>query len=333
MLPAPVVPGSDGAVSALAVRDVREGGRWGAGQRLKNDAVYLAIRVSLAIAAWMPRGVTRLACAAVARRACALRGAARRRAATRLAAGLGRAPERAEVRACFLGAGAVLADTLTLLDPAERAATSMAIDPASRRLFQEALAEGRGVIYLTAHLGPWERMAACLVEEGFPVATLARESYDPRLTRLYERLRRPRGVRAIYRGDAGAALAIARELRAGRAVGFLVDLPGRVPCVDAALWGARARLPIGPARIALRPGSAVLVGTPRPPAAAREGSPEETAGGRWSIAIARVPIDDLARGPEGEQALLERAAGELSRRLDEGAWPAWLGLFAPDKAR
>ncbi|MFX8535407.1 hypothetical protein ABTM11_20295, partial [Acinetobacter baumannii] len=90
-------------------------------------------------------------------------------------------------------------------------------------VFREALRGGRGVVFITAHLGPWERMAAVLVEAGFPVATVARESYDPRYTALYERLRAPRGVRSIYRGAPGAGRAIARELARGGAVGFLVD--------------------------------------------------------------------------------------------------------------
>src|SRR5262249_6425792 len=140
----------------------------------------------------------------------------------------------------------------------------------------------------SAHLGPWERLAALLVDHGFPVATVARESYDPRLTALYERLRGPRGVRSIYRGSAGAVRSVLRELRAGGAVGFLVDIPGRVPCARARLFGGDSWLPLGPVRVALASGAAVVVGTCAPP------PPSRAKPGRACVKITRIPTSGLS---------------------------------------
>jgi KDO2-lipid IV(A) lauroyltransferase len=219
----------------------------------------------------------------------------------------------ARVRAAFLRAGAALADSVALLDPRERAGRTLALDPEARAAFRAALDRGRGVVFVSAHLGPWERLAAVLAEEGFPVATVARESYDPRLTALYDRLRAPRGVRAIYRGRPGAAAAIVRELRAGRAVGFLIDLPARVPSTRARLFGVEADIPVGAARIALARGAEVVVGTAAP-------------SGR--VRIARIETADLPPGRAGEEALVERLVRALEARI--AADPeAWLGLFAP----
>jgi KDO2-lipid IV(A) lauroyltransferase len=198
----------------------------------------------------------------------------------------------------------------------------MTMDAASHAVFRAALAEGRGVVYIAAHLGPWERMAALLVEEGFPVATVARESYDPRLTALYEGLRAPRGVRSIYRGRPGAATAIVRELRAGRAVGFLIDLPSRVRSIRAPLFGVEQAVPVGAARIALARGAAIVVGTPSPSAS----------GGPLQLLVERVLTADLPPGPAGEVALTHRLARSLEARI--AARPeAWLGLFAPAPPR
>jgi KDO2-lipid IV(A) lauroyltransferase len=242
----------------------------------------------------------------------------------RLCAGLVRAPDDALVRATFVTAGELLADTLALLRPDERASSALSLDPEDERVFAAALGEGRGVVFVAAHLGPWERMAALLVEHAFPVATVARESYDPRLTAIYERIRSPRGVRSIYRGRPGAAVAIARELAAGRAVGFLVDVPARVPSVPGRLFGMDTRIPVGPARIALARRAAVLIGTCAPPA------PEEArARGPHlpRVRITRISTDDLPRGKEGERILVERITKELDQRI--AAWPvAWLGAFA-----
>jgi Kdo2-lipid IVA lauroyltransferase/acyltransferase len=309
-------------VSASVAADVREGGTWTPRQRLKNDALYALVRVATAIVRRAPRAVVALLCRALGVVAWALLGKERGLVRARLAAGLEQPIAGRRVRAVFLAAGDVLADTIALLDARERAGRTMTMDAASRAVFRDALAEGRGVVYVAAHLGPWERMAALLVEEGFPVATVARESYDPRLTALYERLRAPRGVRSIYRGRPGAATAIVRELRAGRAVGFLIDLPSRVRSIRAPLFGVEASIPIGAARIALARGAAIVVGTPVP----------SNTEGRLQLLVERVTTDDLAPGPASEETLTLRLARALEARI--AARPeAWLGLFAPLRAR
>jgi KDO2-lipid IV(A) lauroyltransferase len=295
--------------AAPAARDVREGGTWSPLQRAKNGALYGVIVVALAFARVAPRSFVRLACRALGLLAFLVLPRARRRARARLVALGGPRP-----LAAFLRVGDLLADTIALLDPNERPARTLSLDARSRGVLGEAFEAGRGVVFLTAHLGPWERMAALLAAEGFPVATVARESYDPRLTRLYERLRAPRGVRSIYRGRSGAALAVVRELARGRAVGFLVDLPGRVPTLPVRFLGEDRAFPIGPARIALARGAAVVLGT----ATGADGA---------NVSIERVDTSDLARGPRGERALLERAASALEARVRSD--PAgWLGLLA-----
>jgi Kdo2-lipid IVA lauroyltransferase/acyltransferase len=347
------------APARLAQRaaDMRDGATWTPLQQLKNDLIYAAVWVALGVILRLPRQVVAGLCRALGAIAYRVLRRERAIAAARLAAGLGarasgapthveearesgapthveearesesgaptdaaRAPDAVRrVRAAFLTLAATLADTLALFDPRERAGRTLTIDPASREVFRAALAEGRGVVFVSAHLGSWERMAALLVEEGFPVATVARESYDPRLTRLYERIRAPRGVRSIYRGRPGATAAIVRELRAGRAVGFLIDLPARVQSEQIHLFGALTSLPVGAARIALARRAAVVVGTP-----VQKGPPPE-------VLIERVPLDDLSANPDGQRALMTRLAKALELRI--AAWPeAWLGLYAPGRA-
>ncbi|HEY4116972.1 MAG TPA: lysophospholipid acyltransferase family protein [Byssovorax sp.] len=300
--------------TALAPTDVAPGERrdpreWTTRQRRKNDVVYALVRAGVAFAAVAPPALVRAACAGLALAAWAAMPTTRRRVRARLR---GAARPESSMRA-FLDAGATLAGMAALFRPNERARRSLTIDDASRDAFRSALDEGRGVVFVSAHLGPWERMAALLVEEGFPVATVARESYDPRLTAcVYERLRAARGVRSIYLGDPRLATGVVRELVAGRAVGFLVDLPGRVESIAATLFAAPARLPVGPARVALARRAAVVVGT----------AP------RGRVTISRVATADLAPGAEGEAALLARIAAEVDRRIT-GAPTEWLGLFAP----
>lgn len=306
-----------GSIDARSgANDVRERGRWTTGQRLKNDLLYWLIRALLAIVARAPKPALAAVARAIALLAWAFAPGLRRRVRARLEAGLGGEVPSTRVRAAFRASAESIVSSLALVDPRERSRASMA--EGSAAVFREALDEGRGVVFVTAHLGPWERLAAGLVESGFPVATVARESYDPRLTEVvYERIRRPRGVVSIYRGRSGAATAILRELRKGRAIGFLIDLPARVPSAGAIIFGRDTRIPIGAARIALARRAAVVVGTLEP-------GPS----GALRIRIERLPIERFAGVPEGEHALTRALADALSRRIE--AWPeAWLGLFTP----
>jgi len=225
----------------------RGGEAWTRRQRLKNDLIFAAASSALRATKALPRGAVKALTLALALGAWALLGPQRRRARARLEAALGRRATGREVWAAFRTAGETLADAVALLDPAEAPGATLELDPEGAAVFRAALDEGRGVVFVSAHLGSWERLAALLASHGFPCATVARESYDARFTQLYERLRAPRGVKAIYRGREGAAAAIARELKAGRAVGFLVDLPSRVPSLRVSLLGEDADLPVGPA--------------------------------------------------------------------------------------
>lgn len=283
--------------------DLRLGQKWSRWQRVRNDVWYfLAMhalewvrgwrRESLVRAGRMLGGVAWLLLPG-------WRGAVT--ASLRQAYG-GRPPVSAS--RVFAGLGEDLADAVLLLrDEQGRADVELGMDEASEQLLRALHRGGRGVVYATAHLGPMERMAAVVAERGLPVVTLARESYDPRFTQLYEKLRQGRGVKTIYRGRAGADRAIVRALRAGSLVGFPMDLEGRgMQCVRVTMLGGERRVPVGPARIALRTGAALVVGTP----ALRDG--------RMTLTVEQVSPGG-ASGDGADVVLTQRLAEVLERRI------------------
>lgn len=296
----------------LEVQDVRFGGRWTAAQRAKNDLLFAAASVSLGAV----RLFSHAALVSVGRTLglglCRLLPGAVALADANLGLVFPDLPsdERATmVRRTFRSLGENLGDALALLRPAEPAGRGLRLDATSANVLDGALSGGRGVVYVTAHLGRWERMAAFLAGLGFPITTLARESYDPRFDRaLYDPLRARRGVQAIYRGGAGSdvALSVVRALARGRVVGFPMDLPGRgVLVTPVSLLGQPSHLPIGPARIALARRAAVVVGTPAP----------DPAGG-YHVRIEELDYADLS--PDGDasaQRLTQRMADALTGRI------------------
>jgi KDO2-lipid IV(A) lauroyltransferase len=146
------------------------------------------------------------------------------------------------------------------------------------------------------------------VASGIPLVTLARESYDPRFSRLYDRLRGGHGVGVVWRSSPGAAARILRTLRAGHVLGAPMDLRSRVPGCLAPFLGHAAATPIGPARIALRTGSPVVVGTAAPQTV------EGTSAG-WCVTATRIPTGDLDSSEQAAIELTARINGELSRRI------------------
>ena len=292
---------------------------WSLGQRWKNDAIVVATAAAIELGLAVPRSWLPGLGSAVGWLAHALFRGARRTTLRNLElvhADFGPGECKAFTREIFRTLGRNLTDTVALLDPTEAPDRTLGITRESREVLDGALAEGRGVVYATCHLGPWERMAALLASLGYPITTLARESYDFRLQQLvYERLRSPRNIETIHRGASTAPFAIVRALRRGRVLGFLVDLQGRAQRSQAVTWlGRSSRVAIGPARLALRTGAPIVIGTPAPGIA-----------GELSVRIAKLSTADLPDGNAGEALLCQRIADALSERIRAlpAHWP-WM---------
>jgi KDO2-lipid IV(A) lauroyltransferase len=296
------------------VADLREGGQWTLAQRVKNDVLWLAAEATLAVTTRLPPGALRACGRALGAIAHALVPSARAIAEANVGVAfpeLDTRARRALVRRTYRALGEHLGDTVAMLD-ARRPLLPLPFASGSRDLLGGALDEGRGVVFASAHLGPWERVAATLVDAGIPLTAIAREAYDPRLTRIYERLRGGRGVRVVWRSSPHAGSALLRTLRRGGLLGVPMDLASRVPSIEAPFLGRPAPTPVGPARLALRTGAAVVVGTvaPRPPEPALAMHDEPLV-----LLATRIPTDDLAPGPDGERALTARINAEISTRI------------------
>jgi KDO2-lipid IV(A) lauroyltransferase len=87
--------------------------------------------------------------------------------------------------------------------------------------FTSARARGRGVLIATAHLGNWELSAFAHALMTAPMHVVVRPVDNPRIDALVERRRALSGNHVIQKKD--AAREILRALKAGAAVGILVD--------------------------------------------------------------------------------------------------------------
>lgn len=87
--------------------------------------------------------------------------------------------------------------------------------------FLDAQKKGRGVLYLTAHLGNWELMGLAHSLRGYPINVVARPLDNPLLEDVLFRLRTRWGNRVIKKG--GALREVLKLLKEGETIGFLLD--------------------------------------------------------------------------------------------------------------
>lgn len=117
-----------------------------------------------------------------------------------------------------------------------------------------ALAAGRGVLVVTAHLGNWELLVRAGTLCDAPVSVVTKSLRSPVAQAAWSRLRRG-GPRLL--ADRGSARAIVAALRRNEVVGYVLDQHAprgvRVP-----FFGREASTYDGLARLALATGAAVV---------------------------------------------------------------------------
>jgi Kdo2-lipid IVA lauroyltransferase/acyltransferase len=118
-------------------------------------------------------------------------------------------------------------------------------------LVERALEQGRGVMFVTGHLGNWELGGSYVAARGVPLEAVARRMENPLFDHYLTETRRRIGMTVIH--DADAVRRVPRALREQHGVAFLVD-QGAVGLASTwvPFFGRYAKTPRGPAVFALR---------------------------------------------------------------------------------
>ncbi len=232
-------------------------------KRLKRFLRYLLVRAALAVVHPMPLGVARWLGVRFGTLAFLVAGRERRKALASLTRAF---PEKSEAerlalaRACFRHLGAAMFEVGCTAALDRELPRLVAWPQEDRRVLEAALARGRGVVFVSGHVGNWELLARRVAFEGFPCQSIAKETSDPRLTALVERFRARGKVRSIWRGQDGAARHMLRALKNGEILGLLIDQDTKVQSFFVPFFGELAATPRAAADLAIRTGAAVVVG-------------------------------------------------------------------------
>ncbi|MDP1826319.1 MAG: lysophospholipid acyltransferase family protein [Archangium sp.] len=132
--------------------------------------------------------------------------------------------------------------------------------PEARAAMDSALARGKGVVFVTGHVGNWELLARYVALEDYPAAVIGKELSDSRTTKLVERFRASGKLRVIWRGSQGAAKEMLRALKGNSILGILIDQDTKVQSVWVPFFGKLAKTPRAAADLALRTGAVPMLG-------------------------------------------------------------------------
>lgn len=115
----------------------------------------------------------------------------------------------------------------------------------------DALAQGHGVVLLTAHIGNWEWLGAALAMNGFPLTTVIKRQPNDQQTRILNEYRVMAGLEVFARGTT-ELVGAARALKQGKILGFLADQDAGTHGIFVNFLGKMAATPVGPAVFARR---------------------------------------------------------------------------------
>jgi lauroyl/myristoyl acyltransferase len=125
----------------------------------------------------------------------------------------------------------------------------------------DALADGRGIVFATAHTAGWESVGPLLSRDhGLRMMIAEQPERDPRARAIQDGARRAQGLLVAHVGDDPfSALPLARHLRGGGAVALQIDRnPSQQRSREVTLFGAPARMPEGPLRLAALTGAPIV---------------------------------------------------------------------------
>ena len=169
-------------------------------------------------------------------------------------------------------------------------------------VLDKLLTRGKGIIFLSAHLGNWELGAAAIAHIGYKINSVVLWQPDPKVNALYQSYRTARGINPIPLGRAARECIAALRRNELIAVVGDRDYTGSRETVE--FFGQPARLPSGPAKLALATGAPIL-----PIFLVR------TAGDHYKFVLGDVIEADKSR--DSEKEVIGRIAQTLERTISE----------------
>lgn len=127
-----------------------------------------------------------------------------------------------------------------------------------KHYFDQVLAEGKGAVVLTAHIGNWELGGIVISLSGYPFWVVALPHKDKNVDKFFNHQRESKGVKVIPVGKAAGQCM--KVLKNNEFVALVGDRDFTKNGITIDFFGKPTLFPIGPAFFALKTGASILPG-------------------------------------------------------------------------
>lgn len=228
-------------------------------KKTKYHLLYGLVKALIFASTFLPRRVWLSFCGWLGLLAYTLSGKTKRLVRTNLAIAFPEHPDRnirtlAKETFRMLGknAGEILrASKISTLDQLNRVLVTHGYEN-----FEAANRKGRGVIFLTCHLGAFDLQVTNMALRGLSPNIIGTPLKDERLNDLLWRYRNQHGAVAIERGR--ETFRMIKVLRSGGSVALLIDQDTKVKSVFVDFFGRSASTPVGATILAMKTGAAIV---------------------------------------------------------------------------
>jgi KDO2-lipid IV(A) lauroyltransferase len=229
-------------------------------KRIKYAAIYWFVRFLIFLSNLFPRGLWLRICGILGVLGYRLFPKEREKTIRHLTLAFGKELPPAEIgkmskdvfRMVGVNGGEILrANTIRTLTDLERILVTHGYDN-----FERAFAKGKGVVFVTCHVGAFEIQVANMTLRKLTPLIVGTPLKDPRLNELLFSFRSAHGGIAVERGKEGMKLV--KTLLQGGTVALLIDQDTKVKSRFVNFFGTPASTPAGAAMLALKTKAAVV---------------------------------------------------------------------------
>ncbi len=229
-------------------------------KRIKYTALYYFVRFLIFIANLLPRKVWLAFCGWLGKLAYVVSPKPRKRAIYHLGLAFGKEMSTQEIvdlsKRVFVMLGKNGGDILRSLKVRSLSDLDRFLVTHGLEHYEQAYAKGKGVMFLTCHLGAFDLQITNMALRGLNPNIVGTALKDERLNELLWQYRNAYGAVAIERGKESVRLF--KALKSGGSIAILIDQDTKVKSRFVNFFGMKAATPIGATVLALRTGAAVV---------------------------------------------------------------------------
>ena len=181
--------------------------------------------------------------------------------------------------------------------------------------------QGKGVIIFAVHQGPFDYIVQYMGIQGYDVTIPVERVKDERMLDLMLDLRNSHGVQYLPLGGSSPMRTMVQKLRDNKIVLIVADRAIEGQSIEADFFGAPARLPSGPVRLAHRTGAALI-------GAHCWRTPEGLASGEWVPLSLGLPDEQQSDIEYLMRAMIEKMEQFIREHPEQ--WVAFAPIWIED---